>query len=300
MMPDLPAKPTNASDSEWAAAKGHAAMVWRYVQHECQGMTRKAMLEAFVDGFDGVIAAIRSYDQPDQSTTRFAIHARHQICIAVWGVDAAGREPKLTPPLGQATTPTVETADPPTIAAATPEPEPVVDAEPEPVESPEPDDDSAPLAEVTELPTKSASLADIVADVAPEADPDEAATEIVASLLPADRDRLFAALLAKFITDLRPRTRKPADRTCGLPDRDRESRPDARGEIAKSSFALPDGRLVRWVDATVADHVARAEWCEAKASTLRGEADRHWDAARRITDAGVSCLGDLDSDAVAG
>ena len=67
-----------------------------------------------------------------------------------------------------------------------------------------------------------------------------------------------------------------------------------RRKLAQSSFALPDGTYVDWLDATAEQHRARAGWSRHQSSSLVADAERHEAAASAITTAGVSCLRDLE------
>jgi hypothetical protein len=70
--------------------------------------------------------------------------------------------------------------------------------------------------------------------------------------------------------------------------------PAARQELVGRTFALPDGRLVGWLEATAEDHLARAGWQRDHARAIVADAELHEEAAKRITDAGVTCLADLE------
>lgn len=70
--------------------------------------------------------------------------------------------------------------------------------------------------------------------------------------------------------------------------------PEARSALAGRSFALPDGRMVRWDEATEGEHLLRAGWQRRLAGGLVADAERHEAAAEMIRAAGVRCLAELD------
>lgn len=76
---------------------------------------------------------------------------------------------------------------------------------------------------------------------------------------------------------------------------DQESRADARIRLARESFSLPDGRNVRWLDATVDDHLARAAWQRVFADSCIADAELHEKAAAEIEAAGVTCLREIET-----
>lgn len=72
----------------------------------------------------------------------------------------------------------------------------------------------------------------------------------------------------------------------------------ARRLLSETTFALPSGEFVAWLDATAVQHRARAGWQRGRASSCLDDADRHESAAIAIESAGVACLRDLDTMAV--
>jgi hypothetical protein len=72
--------------------------------------------------------------------------------------------------------------------------------------------------------------------------------------------------------------------------RDRVS---ARRLLAEETFALKDGSVVHWLDATAEQHRARAAWQRELAGNCVKDAKRHEAAAAEIEAAGVTCLRDL-------
>lgn len=68
--------------------------------------------------------------------------------------------------------------------------------------------------------------------------------------------------------------------------------------LSETTFALPSGEFVPWLDATAAQHRARSAWQRGRAASCIDDAERHEAAAVAIEAAGVSCLRDLDTMAV--
>lgn len=73
-----------------------------------------------------------------------------------------------------------------------------------------------------------------------------------------------------------------------------DSRSD-RKRLLDASFALGDGRFVRWGEATVADHAARIDLLAAQRAGLDATIQRHREAIAAIQNAGVSCLDDIEA-----
>lgn len=68
--------------------------------------------------------------------------------------------------------------------------------------------------------------------------------------------------------------------------------------LSTTTFALPSGEFVPWLDATADQHRLRASWQRGRAASCVDDAERHESAAVAIETAGVSCLRDLDTIAV--
>ena len=66
-----------------------------------------------------------------------------------------------------------------------------------------------------------------------------------------------------------------------------------RQGLAKESFPLPTGRMVRWGQATVEEHLLRAQWQRQHAHSCVEDAERHESAAEAIRVAGVTCLDEI-------
>jgi len=65
---------------------------------------------------------------------------------------------------------------------------------------------------------------------------------------------------------------------------------DLREHLAEETFAIGNGRRIRWLDATVADHEARIAYQQRLISAVVGDIDRHTLAIKIIRDHGVTCL----------
>lgn len=66
-----------------------------------------------------------------------------------------------------------------------------------------------------------------------------------------------------------------------------------RKRLLDASFALGDGRFVRWGEATIADHEARVAFLEAHVAGVRTTIDRHLEAVALLHAHGVTCLDEL-------
>lgn len=67
----------------------------------------------------------------------------------------------------------------------------------------------------------------------------------------------------------------------------------AWSDFLKDTFALGDGRWVKWGEATVPDHLARIEYLGLKRDGIEQTMNRHRLAVEQIQAAGVSCLNKL-------
>lgn len=76
---------------------------------------------------------------------------------------------------------------------------------------------------------------------------------------------------------------------------DGEDPVSVRRKLSETTFVLPSGEYVSWLDATVDQHLARAGWQRSLASACTTDAERHESAAESIRAAGVSCLRDLET-----
>lgn len=66
-----------------------------------------------------------------------------------------------------------------------------------------------------------------------------------------------------------------------------------RRKLVGESFPLPGVGLVKWVEATPEQHLARAAWQRTHAAASIADAERHEAAAALIEEHGVTCLADL-------
>lgn len=71
------------------------------------------------------------------------------------------------------------------------------------------------------------------------------------------------------------------------------SNPEAVAALVSECFLVPDRGMVSWGDATVADHLARAEWQRHSAQDLVADAERHEAAATLIRKRKVRCLSQI-------
>ena len=62
----------------------------------------------------------------------------------------------------------------------------------------------------------------------------------------------------------------------------------------EQTFPLPDGRRVSWLEATVADHLARIEYLRLHIAGVERTIAEHEDAIELIQRLGGSCLGDVE------
>lgn len=140
------------------------------------------------------------------------------------------------------------------------------------------------------------SLADVVRGLVEGGESDDwAITDAVLAVMPFDV--LRAAARHQVHVDVRNARRKWArdvEAQLGPPARlDRAAWVSKAALLLQESFLLPDGRRVAWLDASAADHLARAGWHRGLADAAVLNAARHEAAAQTILDAGVTCLRDL-------
>ena len=69
---------------------------------------------------------------------------------------------------------------------------------------------------------------------------------------------------------------------------------EAREQLWQEGFSLNDGTYVLWGEATAEQHEQRAAEQRQLARTIDDDADRHEWAAKKIRDAGVTCLNDIE------
>jgi hypothetical protein len=80
-----------------------------------------------------------------------------------------------------------------------------------------------------------------------------------------------------------------------IQDHSRALRMEWTEELLASGFALPDGEVVTWGDATIGQHQQRASMFEANAQANAQGAARHLHAIQVLTTAGASCLREVVS-----
>lgn len=85
----------------------------------------------------------------------------------------------------------------------------------------------------------------------------------------------------------------PPEVTLPASGADKKTVPAELRDLCAKEFALPDGRWVKWGNATVEEHEAVADWCESRAGELLQLGDRHRWAAKEIREHGTTCLGDI-------
>lgn len=108
------------------------------------------------------------------------------------------------------------------------------------------------------------------------------------------RDALFAIVVEAVLIQRRHQTRRVERRAfTRRPELGAHDQVLARKELAAESFALGDGRRVRWLEATVDDHQERIEMLRKKADGLRHSIRFHEVAIAQIQKAGVRCLAEL-------
>lgn len=140
------------------------------------------------------------------------------------------------------------------------------------------------------------SLSDVVRGLVEGGETDDwAITEAVLAVMPLES--LRSAARHQVHVDVRNARRKWArdvEAQLGPPARlDRAAWVSKAALLLQESFLLPDGRRVAWLDASAADHLARAGWHRGLADAAVLNAARHEAAAQTILDAGVTCLRDL-------
>ena len=75
---------------------------------------------------------------------------------------------------------------------------------------------------------------------------------------------------------------------------DGETSLERRRQRLEQTFPLPDGRRVSWLEATVADHLARIEYLRLHIAGVERTIAEHQDAIDLIQRLGGSCLGDVE------
>lgn len=140
------------------------------------------------------------------------------------------------------------------------------------------------------------SLRDLIREV----DTDRTVTDadLARSLIETLRTRGQVDLLLPILTDEIRRVRRHRVLRIERETFGREGGQPAEGgwlRLLPESFALPDGRLVTWGDATVEDHEARLEWLRGQIHALTQDVDRHEQAIKVIREHGATCLAEVES-----
>lgn len=126
------------------------------------------------------------------------------------------------------------------------------------------------------------------------ATPDEAADQLIAKMRKADLAALVRPLLVVHAQRYSRIATAALEREVDRRIAEGEDPISVRRKLSESSFALPDGRYVTWLDATADDHRARAAWQRGQAASCVADAERHEVAAAAIEAAGVSCLREIE------
>lgn len=74
---------------------------------------------------------------------------------------------------------------------------------------------------------------------------------------------------------------------------------DLRAALVEETFAVGDGRRVKWLDATVEDHEARIAYQQRLIGAIASDVDRHQLAIKLIQNHGATCLRDVPEDDLA-
>lgn len=138
----------------------------------------------------------------------------------------------------------------------------------------------------TELSDESVAIT-VMADLGVPTKASQALVDIVASDVANQRRARVRSIEAAAFDE--PRVQSPR-RTLGSTPVDRI---DARKRLLDERFHLPNGRSVRWGDATVADHRERIDMQERLRGGIAVEIGRHTAAIAEIEAAGVTCLREI-------
>lgn len=149
----------------------------------------------------------------------------------------------------------------------------------------------------------------LLAYTLPSMSDDEAATAILAAV--ATHELPLSALhplVLSYVVGYRRHEVRSAEREARLPAprksfpgadklldelRDRDATPNWRKLVTQSFRVIRGGNVVTWGQATVAEHLARAEALCFQGRAIASTAKLHRQAAEQLTAAHVSCLDDL-------
>lgn len=127
------------------------------------------------------------------------------------------------------------------------------------------------------------------------ATPDEAADRVLGSVAKAQLAALVRPLLVLEANRVARSLVRGIEREMDDRIAHGEDPISVRRKLSAETFALPNGTRVAWLDATAADHRARARWQMKLAGACSADADRHLAAALAIEAAGASCLREIES-----
>ncbi len=126
------------------------------------------------------------------------------------------------------------------------------------------------------------------------ATPEEATDRVIGRMRKADLAQLVRPLLVNEARRYQRSATKAIEEEVDRRIAEGEDPLSVRRKLSQSSFALPSGEYVDWLDATAEQHLARAGWTRQQAGALVADAERHESAAAAIEAAGVACLRDLE------
>lgn len=126
--------------------------------------------------------------------------------------------------------------------------------------------------------------------------PEDAAALTLAEIPAPDRDEHLMELLKAEAESARRNRTHTRERRVAAEIAGGADPVAARRQLVNDSFALPDGTWVAHLEATAADHLARAGWLNDHAAGVKATAKFHEDCASAIKKAKVTCLADLDAE----
>ena len=152
---------------------------------------------------------------------------------------------------------------------------------------------------MTTTATKPPSITDYVDIV----DPSMAAAAYLADLSEDElRSQLFPIVRGRIASLQRARVRAVEDQVFGgngagpAPTRLPVDLVANRLKLTGETFPLADGRRIKWLEATAAEHRERAAMQSKLAGQCLIDSDRHIQAAELIEQYGVTCLAELPED----
>lgn len=127
----------------------------------------------------------------------------------------------------------------------------------------------------------------------------EAALDALAPLTDWARGLLFPILAEAILMERRTQARHVERSVPIVSVWTGSSTVEQRRNRLAQTFPLPDGRRVSWLEATEADHLARVAYLRRHVSGVMVTIAEHEAAIGLLRDRGVSCLGEIGSEAVA-